>query len=114
MGGQALHVSLGSVACFVSIPQIKYSWLLDPSPSVEWVSNFERWLCESLPGVRAVRLDELLRLAWEREVGRDWDEVLDPVGALWAWLPAQENEYGSEYFRLLPNGAEAGGTGRFT
>jgi hypothetical protein len=110
-GGQALHVSLGLAACFVSVPRIKYSWLLDPSPSVEWVVSFERWLCETLPGVRAVRLDELLRLAWEREVGRDWDEFPDPVGELWAWLPTQEREYGSEYFRLLPDGAKSGRTG---
>ena len=101
-GGQTLHTTLGPAACWVCVPQIKYSWLLDPSPSVEWVARFERWLGEVLPGVRLVRLDELLRLAWEREVGRDWDEVPDPVGVLWDWLPAQEEEYGDQYFRLLP------------
>jgi hypothetical protein len=100
-GGEALHVRLGPTACYVCVPGIKYSWLLDPSPSGEWVIRFEQWLCEALPGVRAVRLDELLRLAWERERGRGWDEVPDPVGTLWAWLPTQEDEYGYEHFRLL-------------
>ena len=101
-GGEALHATLAPAACFVSVPTIKYSWLLDPSPAVEWVARFERWLCETLPGVRAVRLDELLLLAWEREAGRLLCEVPDPVGAMWAWLPTQEEQYGSEYFRLLP------------
>ena len=99
-GGKSLHATLGPVACWVRVPQIKYSWLLDPSPSVEWVARFERYLCEALPGVRAVRLDELVRIQWEAWTGREWEELPDPVGSLWGWLPS--HEYGPDYFRLLP------------
>ncbi len=100
-GGKSLHATFGPAACFVSVPEIKYSLLLDPSPSVEWVARFEKWLGETLPGVRAVRLDELLRINWEQEIGRDWDKVPDPVSALWAWLPTQDECYGDDYYRLL-------------
>jgi hypothetical protein len=99
-GGQALHATLGPVACWVCVLRIKYSWLLDPSSSVEWVARFEGWLCETLPGVRAVRLDELVRIQWEGWAGRPWEEMPDPVGSQWEWLPS--HEYGPEYFRLLP------------
>lgn len=99
-GGQSLHATLGPVACWVRVPWIKYSWLLDPSPSVEWVVRFEQYLYAALSGVRAVRLDELVRIQWEAWAGREWDELPDPVGSLWGWLPS--HECGPEYFRLLP------------
>jgi len=68
------------------------------------VLRFEQWICETLPGVRAIRLDELLMLHWEREVGQVCWEVPDPVSALWAWLPTVDEWYGDEYHRLLPIG----------
>lgn len=101
-GGQCLHAKLGPTACFMSVPCIKYSWILDPSPSLDWVLRFEQWICETLSGVRAIRLDELLMLDWEREVGQVCWEIPDPVSALWAWLPTVDERYGDEYHRLLP------------
>ena len=99
-GGQPLLVSLGPTASHVAVPSIKYSWLvMAHSPSVEWVDHFERYLCKALPAVRAVRLDELLRVEWEAWADCDWDQLPDPVGSLWSWLPS--NEYGTEYFRLF-------------
>jgi hypothetical protein len=100
-GGQALHADLGPVAGWVRVPCIKYSWLIHgDEPSVEWVTRFERYLCATLPGIRMVRLDELVRIQWEAWAGREWAELPDPVGSLWGWLPT--HEYGSDYFRLLP------------
>jgi len=34
-GGQCLHAILAPTACFMSVPCIKYSWILDPSPSLD-------------------------------------------------------------------------------
>ena len=100
-GGRSLHAELGPMACQLRVPQIKYSWLIgEDAPSVDWVARFEDWLSEQLPGIRAVRLDELLRLEWEARAGRPWQEIPDPVGALWRWLPS--HLYGPAYFRLLP------------
>ena len=61
------------MACQVRVPEIKYSGLISEHASpVAWVARFEDWLSETLPGVRVVRLDELLRLEWEvrKPVGR--------------------------------------------
>jgi hypothetical protein len=99
-GGQFLHVDLGAVACSVRVPRINYSWLVcGHAPSVEWVDRFEEWLSASLPGARAVRLDELVREQWEAWAGRSWEELSDPVESLRGWLPS--HEYGPDCFRFL-------------
>jgi hypothetical protein len=101
-GGQALHADLGPAACQVTVACIKYSWLIgDHEPSLTWVARFEAWLSEALPGVRAVRLDELVRLRWESESGREWERWPDPVRALRDWLLASDQD--AAYFRLLPD-----------
>ena len=79
----------------------KYSGLISEHASpVAWVARFEDWLSETLPGVRVVRLDELLRLEWEAQAGRPWEKILDPSARSRRWLPS--HEYRPAYFRLLP------------
>ncbi len=108
--GQTLHAYLGPAACHVRVPCIKYSWLIGGhEPSLAWVARFEAWLSETLPGVRAVRLDELLRLRWEAWSGREWGRWPDPVRTLRDWLLASDQD--AAYYRLLPDAerhAEAG------
>ena len=88
-GGQALHADLGPAACQVRVPCIKYSWLIgDHEASLAWVARFEAWLPEALAGVRAVRVDELLRLDWESQSGRELWQWPDPVRSLREWLLA--------------------------
>jgi len=100
-GGQSLHADLGPVACQIRVPQIKYSWVTaDHAASLAWVARFEDWLSEALPGVRAVRVDELLRLNWESESGREWYQWPDPIRALRDWLLGRGED--ARYFRLLP------------
>ena len=100
-GGLVLDADLAPTACHVCVPEIKYSWLIgDDAPSLDWVTRFEAWLAEVLPGVRAVRLDEFVRLEWEAQAGRPWKEIPDPVGDLQGWLPS--HDCGPAYFRLLP------------
>jgi hypothetical protein len=109
-GGRALHADLGPMACQVRVPEIKYSWLIGtPAPSLAWVARFEDWLSETLPGVRAVRLDEVLRLEWEAQAGRPWEEIPDPVGALRRLLPSREDW--PSHFRVLSEERPHAGSG---
>lgn len=101
-GGQALHADLGPVACHVSVPCIKYSWLIGSNEqSLAWVARFEAWLSGALSGVLAVRVDELLRLEWESQSKREWWQWPDAVRALRGWLIASGQD--AAYFRLLPD-----------
>src|SRR5271166_4500087 len=81
-GGKSLFAYVGPAAFEVSVPAIKYSWLIaEHTPSVEWVVRFEDWLVGALPGVRVVRVDELLWGMWQSESGREWHQWPDPVRA---------------------------------
>ncbi len=98
----ALHAALGPTACQVAAPQIRYSWLLGGHPSaVTQIARLEGWLSASLPGVRAVRVDELLRLDWEAQTGREWEDRADPVTELRQWLRSTGQD--AAHFRLLPD-----------
>jgi hypothetical protein len=84
------------------VPQIKYSWLIAAhTPSVERIARLEGWLSESLPCVRAVRVDELLWLDWKSHSEREWWQWPDPVLALRGWLLSTGQD--AAYFRLLPD-----------
>lgn len=99
---QSLHVDLGRAACQIRIPKIKYSWLIfEDAASVNWLRHFEEWLVETLPGVRAIRLDELLRLEWEASTGQEWEKIENLFSILPHWL--QTNGCDPRYFRLLPD-----------
>ena len=99
-GDLSLHADLGPTACRLRAPAIRYSGLVGGhAGSLEQVARLERWLAQSLPGVRAVRVDELLRLDWESQSGRAWQDWPDPVGALRQWLLASGQD--TRYFRLL-------------
>jgi hypothetical protein len=101
-GDLSLHVELGLRACRLRVPQIKYSWLIaDHAPSLKQIARLEDWLCGSLPGVRAVRVDEFLRQEWESRSGREWQEWPNAVGALRDWLLSSRQD--ARHFRLLAN-----------
>jgi hypothetical protein len=98
----SLHARLGPAACQVCVPQIKYSWLIaDHAPALEQTARLESWLSGSIPCVKAVRIDELLRLDWESQTGREWQEWPNPVEALLEWLLSSGQE--AAHFRLLPD-----------
>lgn len=98
----SLHADLCHAACHVVVPRIKYSWLVgDHAPSMEQVARLEGWLSDSLPGVRVIRLDELLRFDWESQSAREWWQWPDPVRALRDWLLSSGQD--AAYFRLLPD-----------
>ena len=99
--GLSLHAELGPVALLVSVPQIKYSWLIgDHAPSVEQIARLEGWMSESLAGAQSVRVDELLRLEWESQSKREWQKWPDPTRTLRNWLLSSRQD--AAYFRLLP------------
>jgi hypothetical protein len=101
-GELSLLAELGPKACRIRVPQIKYSWLIaGHAASLESVARLETWLSESLPSVRAVRVDELLRIGWESHTGLEWQQWPDPVGMLRDWLLSSGQD--AAYFRLLPN-----------
>jgi hypothetical protein len=98
----SLHTRLGPTACQVCVIPIKYSWLIaDHAPALEQIARLENWLSESLPTVQAVRIDELLRLDWESQTGREWQEWSNPAEALRHWLLTSGQE--AAHFRLLPD-----------
>jgi hypothetical protein len=98
--GLSLLAELAPAACHLRVPGIKYSWLIgDHGPSLDRVAQFEHWLAGSLPGVQAVRVDELLRLQWESRFGRTWDQRPDPVRAIGEWLMTSGQD--TRYYVLL-------------
>lgn len=103
-GGLSLFADFGPTACLARVPSLNYSWLIaDHLPAVEHIARLEEWLCTTLPGVRAIRVDELLFGEWQRETEREWYEWPDPVRGLYKWLLTSEWGDDPRYFRLLPD-----------
>jgi hypothetical protein len=95
-----LHANLAHSGCWLRVPQIKYSWLIaGHRGSITRIELLERLLVESLPSIPILRVDELIRLLWEREVGRSWDELPDPIGSLQNWLISSKQD--PSYYRLF-------------
>lgn len=100
-GELSLHTVLGPKACQISVPKIKYSWLIanDP-PSLEQIARLEEWLSKSFFCAGIVRLDELLWLDWESQSSEKWWQLPDPLSSLRSWLLSTEQD--PAYFRLFP------------
>jgi hypothetical protein len=102
----SLHADLARTACMLSVPGIKYSWLIaEHAPALAHIERFERLLAESLPGVLGLRVDELFRLEWEEAVGSPCEELPAPVESLRNWLPLSDAD--PRHFRFLPNGPDS-------
>lgn len=97
----SVNVELHPAACHLSIPQIKYSWLIDNHcQSVELITQFELEVCQMLPEVDKVRIDELLWLVWQSQTGRTWDEWPNPTRQLKSWILSTSQD--AAHFRIMP------------
>ena len=95
-----VHADLGSRACWLRVPEINYSWVIfGDARSVAQIQRIEELFSELLPKVRSVRVDELLRVDWERSIGMSWEKADDPIGSLQFWLVSTNQDHA--YFRVL-------------
>ena len=79
--------------CRLTVPQIKYSWLITGNSKVTaLVERLDRMLVNALPDVCILRLDELLVDEWEAQAGRPWHQMPPAIAPFHAWLCASGHD----------------------
>ena len=87
--GQEFWANPGGHACLFTLSR-KYSLFIAGDPSaLESVRSFEEWLLSALPEGDAVRLDEFVRIQWEREVRAEWWKFVRPTEQILSWIERQ-------------------------
>ena len=64
----------------------KYSQFLNHDPgATEYVNSLEKWLLETFSQHSILRIDESVRLQWQKQAGATWWQVSRPIEEFLEW-----------------------------